>query len=80
MLERRRVDNVGVRRADHYELLLAPNVVYALAWTIGGRAGSSVASVTIEAPGVGDVTPTNKGGWFLAWWPATSNDYSIVGR
>ncbi len=52
-----------------------------LAWTVAGRTGPEVASVVIEVPELGTVTPTFRDGWFLAWWPATGDDnYRIVGR
>jgi hypothetical protein len=55
-------------------------IANATGWTVAGRAGSAVASVTIETPDAGIVTPTFRDGWFLAWWPGGDKSYAIVGK
>jgi hypothetical protein len=57
---------------------LSPDAPPPDGWTIGGRAGSAVASVTIEAGDAGMVTPTFRDGWFLAWAPSRDSSYAIV--
>jgi hypothetical protein len=48
--------------------------------SVAGRAGSDVASVSIEVADVGEVTPTFEDGIFLAWWPGQHDDFTVIGR
>jgi hypothetical protein len=49
------------------------------AFSIAGRAGGDVASVFIDVPGLGDVTPTFQDGLFVAWWPGPIDGFTVVG-
>jgi hypothetical protein len=49
------------------------------AFTLAGRAGDDVTSVVVDVRGVGEVIPTFEDGSFLAWWPGTSRDFTVIG-
>lgn len=38
-------------------------------WSVLGRIGAGIASVTVEPAGAPLVTATVQNGWFAAWWP-----------
>jgi hypothetical protein len=50
------------------------------AYSFAGRTSPSVQSVVIRVEGVGDITPTFQGGWFVAWWPGPSDQYTVIGK
>jgi hypothetical protein len=47
-------------------------------YSFAGRASPRVRSVVIRVDGIGDVTPTFEAGWFVAWWPGPSDQYTVI--
>jgi hypothetical protein len=43
-------------------------------WSVHGRVGNGIASVTVEPAGHPVVVATVQNGWFAAWWPARPDE------
>jgi hypothetical protein len=49
-------------------------------WSVVGRVGAGIASVTVEPVGHLVVVATVQNGWFAAWWPARPGESVGDGR